>query len=493
MMKELEGAKQVGTFTVSPGRDLHGELTLAGSKTSLYLRDKEFFPIDFPDRCLKGVLHDLKRVTLLGCISPGTGTASYGSEGYHFAEVFPYFAIYGNQHIGPQEKKIMAVDFVIDDADTLFYDFDAFGHVLDAGQFIGPIIDARERAYKRTIKTGPAAQLLYFAGNVEIFAADTVLGRISASHNPSGNFGGPTGVWLRNTISVTIAFQEGLAFENAIFRMSTVLRYLGVLVGRPQNILDLSLRVRENTQAPNILRVYWSIPPRRDPSKERGDPHPGDILLNVIHEPTQFSSVLGSWLERQEAWRDARMRFFNSFAEQRQYDIDRLIGSANMFDILPTSAVPTDVSLTDDFKAAIDSSRESFKALPVSPERDSVLGALGRAAKSNLKHKIRHRAQFLISALGTRFDELTLVTDEAVNCRNHYVHGSEPSFDYERNFNTVAFFMATLEFVFAASDLIEAGWDIKAWAANPTGMAHPFGAYRVEYLHQLGSLKALLK
>jgi hypothetical protein len=492
MMKELEGTKQVGTFAVSC-RDLHGELTLAASKTSLYLRDKDFFPTDFPDRCLKGVLHDLKRVTLLGCLSSGPGTASYGSERYHFAEVFPHFVVYGNQHIGPQEKKIMAIDFVIDDADTLFYDFDAFGHVLNAAQFIEPIIDAREKAYKRAIKTGPAAQLLYFAGNLEIFAADTVLGRISASHNPSGNFGGPTGVWLKNTISVTIAFQEELAFENAIFRMSTLLRYLGVLVGRPQNILDISLRLSEDTQAPNILQVYWSIPLRRDPSKERGDPHPGDILLDAIRDPIQFPSVLVSWLEREESWRDARVRFFNSFAEQRQYDIDRLIGSANMFDILPSSAVPTDVSLTDDFRAAIDSSRKSFKALPVSLEREGVLGALGRAAKSNLKHKIRHRAQFVTSVLGRRFDELTLVTDEAVNCRNHYVHGSDPSFDYERNFNTVAFFIATLEFVFAASDLIEAGWDIKAWSANPTGMAHPFGAYRVEYPHQLASLKVLLR
>jgi len=183
----------------------------------------------------------------------------------------------------------------------------------------------------------------------------------------------------------TLAGRQGLAqehdFGNDCFPRRTRIRERNLpyvnsfAVSRsvgwpPQNILDLSLRVSEDTQAPNILQVYWSIPPRRDPSKERGDPHPGDILLSVIHEPTQFSSVLASWLERQESWHDARVRFFNSFAEQRQYDIDRLIGSANMFDILPSSAIPTDVSLTDDFKEAIDSSRKSFKALPVSPERD---------------------------------------------------------------------------------------------------------------------------
>jgi ApeA N-terminal domain 1 len=492
MMKELEGTKQVGAFSVPPGRDLHGELTLAGSKTSLYLRDKEFFLTDSPDRCLNGVLHDLKRVSLLGCISPGTGTAFYGSEGYHFSEVFPHFVIYGNQHIGSQEKRITEIDFVIEDATTLFYDFDAFGNVLDAGQFIGPIIAAREKAYNRTIKTGPAAQLLYFTGNLEIFAADTVLGRISASHAPGFNLGGPEGVWLKNTIFVTIAFKEELIFGDAIFHTSTLLRYLGMLVGRPQNILSLSLRVKEETEVPNTFQVYWSMPPSRDSSKERGAPHPGDILLDVIREPQQFSSVLASWLQRQECWHDARMRFFNSFAEQRHYDIDRMIGSANMFDILPSSAVPTDATLSDDVKSAIDCSRRLFKTLPLTQERNSILDALGRAAKSNLKHKIRHRAQLVISALGSRFDELTMVTDHAVNCRNHYVHGSEPTFDYGKNFDAVVFFTDTLEFVFAASDLIEAGWDIKAWAANPTGMAHPFGAYRAEYPRRLASLKALL-
>jgi len=412
MMDELEGSKQIGTFTVSPGRDLHGELTLAGPKTSLYLRDKNFFSTDFvPDHCLKGILHDLNKVTLIDCISPGPGTAYYGAESYHFAEIFPHYVIYGGHHIGPKEKKITEVQFVIDDASTLFYDFDAFGHVIDAGQFIEPIISAREKAFNRQIKTGPASQILYFAGNLEIFATDTVLGRISASHNPHGNLGGPKGVWLKNTISVTIAFKEELAFKHAISRASMLLRYLGVVAGRSQNVLSLSLRIKPDTEGPGLLQVYWSMPPRRDPSKERENPHPADVLVDAVDEPEQFSRVLAAWLDRQQSWHDARMRFDSSFAEQRHYDINRLIGSANMFDILPGSAVPSDVSLTDELKAAKDCSRRIFKALPESPERNSVLNALGRVGKSSLKHKIRHRAQFLIAATGTRFAELPLVTD----------------------------------------------------------------------------------
>lgn len=128
--------------------------------------------------------------------------------------------------------------------------------------------------------------------------------------------------------------------------------------------------------------------------------------------------------------------------------------------------------------AELDSAREQartmFRTLPPSDERNSVLGALGRLGKNSLKQKIRHRAQILIDVVGERFPELCTVTDEAVNCRNHYVHGSEPRLDYSENFGIVSFFTDTLEFVFAASDLVEAGWDLKAWSQQDTTMSHPF-------------------
>ncbi|MFQ5853662.1 MAG: HEPN domain-containing protein, partial [Candidatus Binatia bacterium] len=168
------------------------------------------------------------------------------------------------------------------------------------------------------------------------------------------------------------------------------------------------------------------------------------------------------------------------------------IGSANMFDILPSSAVPPNAQLPKELNAAKETSREIFKQLTQSPERDSVLAALGRVGKSSLKQKIRHRAQFLIEAVGERFPEIITVTDEAVNCRNHYVHGSEPRFDYSDNFGTVIFFTDTLEFVFAASELIEAGWDVKAWSEIGTTMSHPFARYCVNYAENLRKLKALL-
>jgi hypothetical protein len=48
--------------------------------------------------------------------------------------------------------------------------------------------------------------------------------------------------------------------------------------------------------------------------------------------------------------------------------------------------------------------------------------------------------------------------NQAVPCRNHFVHGGDAGFDYAKEFNSFAFLTETLEFVFAISDILELGW-----------------------------------
>jgi len=205
MMDELEGSKRAGTFTISPGKDVYGELTFKGPKTSLYLHDKASFNTDaIPDQCITGILHDLTKVSLIQCIAPPwPGSGIRGNERYHFANIFPHYVVYGDHHITPAQKAISAVHFVIDDASTLFYDFDAFGSLLGAQKLIEQITHAT--THGREITTGPNPIILYFTGKREIFAADTVLGKVSASHNPSWSSGGPNGVYLKNKIFVNLA------------------------------------------------------------------------------------------------------------------------------------------------------------------------------------------------------------------------------------------------------------------------------------------------
>jgi hypothetical protein len=102
--------------------------------------------------------------------------------------------------------------------------------------------------------------------------------------------------------------------------------------------------------------------------------------------------MLEHWLIRDQDWRAARGRFFKSSSKGRAYGHDRLIAAANVFDILPSSAVPPKTEISEELEAAKNRCRDIFKGLPDSPERSSVLGELGRVGKSRLKQKIRYRA-----------------------------------------------------------------------------------------------------
>jgi hypothetical protein len=42
-MDKGKKSPRAGKFTIAPGKDVYGELTISRAKTSLYLHDKDFF------------------------------------------------------------------------------------------------------------------------------------------------------------------------------------------------------------------------------------------------------------------------------------------------------------------------------------------------------------------------------------------------------------------------------------------------------------------
>ncbi|HME26045.1 MAG TPA: HEPN domain-containing protein [Acetobacteraceae bacterium] len=481
-------SKRAGKFDIEPGREVYGELNLAGQATSLYLRDEASFSIRGDGhRCITGVLHDLTKVTLVDCTSAGPGHAIRSKEQYTFEEVLPHYVVLGDRHIDPTDQSISGVHFVIGDAADLFYDFDAFGYVLDAQPFIDEI--AHANSLDRGVEVGPNPKILYFTGKSEVLSFDTDTGRISVNHNPQHNLGGPHGVWLRNTIVVTIAFTKPVTFSDMTFHTYTLVRHLGLLVGRPQSLERLSLSIASDTTRATPLDVHASLWPTHSASRSDRKPHPSDLLIDAVRNRCR---VLVEWLSRWASWSDARGRFFDCFERQMDYDIDRLVASANMFDLLPPAAVPGTTELSEGLRKARDSARKEFKALPWSEDRDGILGALGRIGKSSLKSKIEHRATLLPETVRSRLPRLLAVVREGVRCRNHYVHGIEARFDYNKQFDAMPFFTDTFEFIFAASDLVEAGWDMSAWAETCTGMFHPFARYQARYKERLQTLDSLI-
>jgi hypothetical protein len=490
-MEKFKDFRKSGLFRVSSDVEIPGELSLKGGATSLDLYSTSFFDTH-ASADIAGTFHDRMKVSLINCITmSGPGSGTRGEEHYHFSSVFPHFALFGDEHITSADRKIVEVSFAVDDASAVFYDFDAFGSVINARPHMERIAEAKESG--RTIEIGEHPLLFYFTGKHDIFSVGTVLGKISATHGISYSNPGPTGIHVQNTIRLNITFPCAQTLDKAIAAVIDTLRFLEVIAGRPQNIAEMVFRLAASAdERPRILDAYWCLPPRRDQDDESSKPHPADLPLQAGRDPDKFATILISWLERHDEWRSARARYATASAHQNRYDTDRLVGAANMFDIMPASAFPAFVGLEPTLEGARDAARKAFKALPPSSERDSVLNALGRIGKPTLKHKIRSRVKLITDTVGAKFPDLELVADQAVDCRNFYVHGTPGKFSYEAHADQPIFFTDTLEFVFAASDLIKAGWDIAEWIKRGTTMSHPFGRYCVDYAERLVALKKLL-
>jgi hypothetical protein len=491
-MQNYEGFKKAGKFMLSDGTEVQGELCLNGAETILDLYSNSFVETHAAD--ISGILYDRSKVSLIDCITmsrESSYTIDRATDGakYHSSRFFPHFVIFGEQHITSSCRIIREMTFTVDDAATLFYDRDAFGSVIDAKPHMERII--KEDKMGREIEIGENPILFYFTGKSKIFGVDTLLGEIFAWHSLSYSFPGSEGIHVDNTIKLNITFSSEKTVKEAIASLIDIKMFLEIIAGRPQNISDLEFRTVNAKDHHESLSVYWCSPPRRKCEDEWSKPHFSDLPLKATINPDEFNSVLRCWLERHDEWRNARMRFSTAFANQNYYNIDRIVGAANMFDILPSSAYPQPITLTPDFDKARNNARIAFKNLPKSPERDHILGELKRIDKKIiLKIKVRSRAKLITDKI--RFPDLELVVDQAIDCRNYYVHGSDTKIDYSRNTDLVTFFTDTLEFIFAASDLVESGWDITAWANQGTTCSHPFGRYLIDYQGELCALKDLL-
>lgn len=486
-----EGLAKAGIFALANGSTVKGELSLKGASSALALYSDEFFdPHDSED--ITGRLFDGTHVSLINCVTmSGAGSTDTGKMIYHTASIFPHYVVIGDRFISSSGRPVHSVCFMIDDAPAVFYDFNAFGMALhNTKDLMARIVDTKD--LNREIPIGDHPNIFYYTGNDEIISVNTVIGRVSVAHRISYAFPGPEGIHVNNRIEISIEPPSALSFAEAMTNLYDLLSFLSIVAGRPQNILNIKILPVPVAGRSHPLDLYWSMPPCRKNDVAERKPHQLDILLSAIREPEEFKAVLKAWIERHTTWRSARARFDTSFSYQNRYEVNRLVGAANMFDILPSSAFQQAKALTPELEEARSTARRQFRLLPQSPERDSILSALGRIGKPSLKHKIRERAELITSSVGQRFPELVLVVDHAVNCRNYYVHGTSSGVDYDANGYLVNFFVDTLEFVFAASDLVESGWSIQEWADRGSVMSHPFGRYRVAYQQNLDILKQVL-
>lgn len=501
-----EELKVSGIFELPTGEKAPGMLNFAGPESYLYLWGESLTRLPrhlVNSFSIKGVLGSGSKVSLINCRNKGV----YNPLSNHLTKLSFFFdyAVSGDIHISHEEEKVEKITFTMNDAESLFYEHEVFGAIIggyispekkkslafppwesawpevDARPFVESIL--RSEGSGSDIEVGENPVIFYHTGKTRILDVETGIGRVSVSRNDPvetyaeflGNYEreGNSGVNIETVISITLEFDRTLVLENAISRALRVSRFLELLIGRSQNFASFLIN---KSGTPRPLRVYGC----RFPAHERFSRQSYFPLFSAVRNTDEFSRIMARWLKTDNGrWREARDRFFSCFDRGWNYDTDRLIAAANMFDLLPPEAFPERPKISEDLEAARDKCRGIFNELPDSPDRQSVLSELGRVGKNiSLKKKIRHRAQLVIDQVGeSKMPKLLESVGKAVDCRNRYVHGPKDDDGPDYGAEKIRFLTETLEFVFAASDLIEAGWDMKTWSSEGGYPDHPLRSY----------------
>lgn len=480
-MTKKQASQYLGTYTLPGGQSVVGDLRLKGSSTLLKLHSDEFLASLEAVTCVEGTAYTGECLTLIDCYSSGMGQTNFKDAltRYH-ADVFPHYVAIGQRHLKPDQPYIKAIHFTTTDLTTLFYDFDAFSHVINAKSIIDVVL--QERRQMRPVEAGEWPHVLYFTGKDCITEVSTVIGKVSVHHRPRFNMGGPSGVFLKNRIVVSIEPEQPVIFREAVDRMYDVACFLSVAAGRVQGVSQIHVTTTEVIDdIPQFLTVHPSFRWKAGNKSKHHEPHPADVPLDPIRYRAEFDAVLSDWIGRHSDWRVARSRYLTCMRKANKYGTERLVAAANMFDILPAAAVTLAAELPDNLIATRNSCAAMFREHPPGIDRDGALAALGRLGKPSLPKKVAHRVSIVESTLGGVFPDLQFVVSVAVQCRNFFVHGSSGDIDYQKVEPFVPFLTDALEFVFAASDFIDSGWDAQRWNSGAHSWGHSFARFRSQY------------
>ena len=486
-----------------------GHLNIAGKETLLKLLNSttsEDFNEEVHD--LHGTLIDGSRTSLLECVRRGKTKYRLDERAMSETRYFPHYILIGEHFISSTEDRVKAINYHFENVDYLVRSLRTFGMISPGRDEYLKVLEAdhqrselrsHEQGWESPIfepEVGEHPFLLYFSGVWEIVKCTTPIGSVTMHNRTSHNMGSSKGIGIENEITVRLEFLAPKTVGEAVNSLITLHSFFELCLGKRQRYLRIEAElvgdeaVTDN-HIPTFLELYWSYC-NEGISGETSYTHPMDVLLDPGTQNAEFSEVISEWLGSEPSMGNARSRFASVFHFSDTYGIDRIVGAANMFELLPETHVPSRIELDKRTKDAVKESRALFKTLPECFARDSMLAALGRVGKASLRDKICHRADILINNDPIFFANLHLPCRQAVRCRNHYVHDSKEEFNYREEFTAFAFLIDTLEFVFAVSDLIELGWDYKSWCAKNPRYSHRFGYYLVNYNTNLKNLQRLL-
>ena len=489
MKNARDDAPQYGIFSIPSGQRANGSLTLAGRETQLNLWSDSSLEVS-TNAAITGVLDDLTRVSLVRCNIRSEGHVGRGHQIRHNYLLSPQYVLFGSRYISDVESIVYEISFVLEHGVSLFYDADAYGTISNNAEAVRMLAKIDNPESSTLIEDWN--WISYYTGKTTVFTFDTAIGRVSANHSPVFTLGKAHDHGLKKNAELCIKFAEPLSVIEALYRMGRVVQFFDLVTGYSQNVSTISVHAGFDDPS-QTLDVYATAYAEKKCFTEESEARLRTaILIHPVEDSKEFSNVLRAWLDRDVGWSTARIRLSHDWGN-RFYNYDRIIAAANVFDLLPNNVYGNKPSLSSDLSAAVDASRKIFRSLPQSEERDDILGHLGRVGGWRLKRKVSSRAEYICDSIGKLLPDFRTVIDQAVNLRNHYVHGTPSRIRTDQRLQLLPFLTKSLEFIFFASDFIDSGWNMADWCNKAKPIGHPLHDYLVQYQEDLKRLKDALE
>jgi hypothetical protein len=469
--------RYLGHFTIQ-GRRLPGQVTLAGRDSKLEVFSDHHIHLPKEKmQTIRGVARSGEKVTICNAIGAEmSGSSFYYGTTKHFISLFPHHVAIGPRHIDAERKIVSRISFTTTGAINLFYDHGAFGS--SSSKNIRRLMPDWAKKDRRKITYN---RIYYYADRGPIVSAKSKDYEIVVFNGGTFSSPSPKGISVKNEVRIALNFKKAVSLEDALHAAHEFRILCEFLSHAKQCIQNVRIQHKNSERQEGEITLHSSY-------EESGSGQEADFRDNLISggfHRGEFKQVIERWLAK-PTHASARQRVIQNMREEI-YTIDRLVGAANAFDILPefNVAKPLPARATK----ILSKLKTDAKNLPV-PYNEQILNSLGRVKAQTLRKKIEAHFSSLPKPLKQRLPDMLLVIEHCVRARNYFVHGTPPKISVDATHQQIFFLTDTLEFIFVISELAKCGWKYDRWIKEPG-----WGRYR-QYLQSyelsLGAFKELI-
>jgi hypothetical protein len=449
----------LGQFRVN-NRSLPGQVLLKGRDSRFEVYSDKFIHVTQDQmRTIRGVARSGEAITVCDAVGAEvSGTQTYYGKTKHFISLFPHHVAIGPRHLETDKRVVAGIIFTTSGATGLFYDLGAFGtgKVKD----IKRLMPGWTRKDRRNIRF---SEVFYYVDRGPLISVQIADRQIEIFNGVSWRFPSPRGIHMSNEVRMHLKFKKPTLLEEALRAVYEFCSFCEIISVTKQTISNIQIRHKLAAEREGLIQLHQSHEETQPESKV-------DFRDNLVSgglNKNEFERVLKKWMATHPDHREARTRIVQGIRLENYYTIDRLVGAANAFDILPERASSKPTLPGAVLKTLAVLSDEATKL--DQPYRDQVLSNLHRIKSANLRSKIKARFKSIPSGLRSRMPDMEFVIDICVRTRNYFVHGTKPKLSLGATHDLLFFFTDTLEFIFIASELTLCGWNAGRWLKEVNG------------------------